>query len=291
MTTSELTISEQSLTFAKTVPGKPVFLVVRVATDDKNVQVTASTDLPAVFQLASDDRPIFGSMLTLIPESAGTYIHIRYQPERPGVHEGTLTLQSAVGTRTVSLTGRCTRMATVATNPNSVLTRTVASREVKAAKSRAGMLVAGAAVLVGLLYTGITYRCQLMPSLCQQDATTASQAVSSPAVPVVETPVSSPASEPVASVKAVTKRTSTKPTGQNSQERKRTSGKQLATRAVEPAATADIKPSPPASRATATKTVLVARPKVESARPARPANESEESDLERELNGRSSQNR
>lgn len=297
MTTSELTISEESLTFARTVPGKPVFLVLRLATDEKAVPVTASTDLPAVFQLASDDRPIFGSALSLVSGPAGTYIHIRYQPDRAGAHEATLILQSAVGTRTVTLTGRCARIAAAHTNSNKVLTRTVASREAGSVTGHTGMLLAGVVVVVALLYTGVTYRCQLLPSLCQPDATASSPAVVSSAPSVVEVPTLTPVPERVATVKPAAERTATKGITRNRSERARANGVNSGGRPVqvtEPAVTAEVKPSSAANqsvtRSSATKSARVAKPQAEPARPTKPAAQTEESELERELNGRTSQN-
>lgn len=298
MTTSELTISEQSLTFPKTVPGKPVFLVLRVATDEKDVRVTASTDLPTVFQLASDARPIFGAMLSLVSEPSGTYVHIRYQPDRAGVHEGTLTLQSAVGTRTVTLTGRCGRIAATHTNANRVLTQTVASREANSTTRRTGMLIAGTAVVVALLYTGVTYRCQLLPSLCQQDAAIGLQPEVRSAPPTVDATAPSPAPERTAPVEPVTERAVTKTADPSRQERVRTSGgarDRRLVRGAEPTLTTDVKPSLSANqsvtRSATAKPVRVEKPQSEPVRPTKSIAETEESDLERELNGRTSQNR
>ncbi len=291
MTTSELTISESSLTFPKTVLGKPVFLVLRVATDERDVTVTASTDLPTVFQLASDDRPIFGSMLSLLSEPSGTYIHIRYQPDRAGLHEGTLTLQSAVGTRSVTLTGRCNRMAATYTNANKVLTQTVTSREANAITRRTGRMIAGAAVVVALLYTGVMYRCQLLPSLCRQDA-----AVSAP--PIVSVTVPSPVPERTAPSESATERAVTRAADRSPRERVRTSGEggdDRSARVTTPTLTANAKPSlsanQAATRSATAKAARVEKPQTEPVRPAKSTAETEESDLERELNGRTSQNR
>jgi len=296
MTTSDLIISESSLTFPKTVLGKPVFLVLRVATDEKAVTVTASTDLPTVFQLASDDRPIFGSMLSLVSEPSGTYIHIRYQPDRAGLHEGTLTLQSAVGTRNVTLTGRCSRIAATQANANKVLTRTVASRDANATTRRTGRVIAGAAVLVALLYTGVTYRCQLLPSLCQQDAAVGSPPVAPP--PIVDATAPSPVPERTAPVEPATERVVTKAVDRSRQERVRTSGEGRENRSIRlttPTLTAAVKPSlsanQSATRSAATKSARVEKPQSEPVRPAKSTAETEESELERELNGRTSQNR
>ncbi len=298
MTTSELTISEQSLTFPKTVPGKPVFLVLRVATDEKAVTVTASTDLPTVFQLASDDRPIFGSMLSLVAEPSGTYIHIRYQPDRAGLHEGTLILQSAVGTRSVTLTGRCSRIAATHTNANRVLTQTVASRDAGLPTRRTGRMIAGAAVIVALLYTGVTYRCQLLPSLCQQDAAVGSQPVVRSAPPMVDAITPSPDPEPTAPARPVSERVVTKAANRNRQERVRTTGgerEERSARVSKPTLTADIKPSLSANqsvtRPAVARPVRVEKAQTQPVRPTKSIAETEESDLERELNGRTSQNR
>ncbi|WP_288423677.1 hypothetical protein [uncultured Spirosoma sp.] len=298
MTTSELTSSEQSLTFPKTIPGKPVFLVLRVTTDEKDGRVTASTDLPAVFQLASDARPIFGAMLSLAYEPSGTYVHIRYQPDRAGLHEGTLTLQSAVGTRTVALTGRCSRIAATHTNANKVLTQIVASREANSTTQRTGKLIAGAAVVVALLYTGVTYRCQLLPSLCRQDASVGSQPVVRSTLSTVGATASVPVPERTAAVEPITERAVPEAADRSRQERVRTSAEgrtRRSARVAEPTQTAEVKPSlaanQSATRSVVTKPVRVEKPRFEPVRPAKPAAETEESDLERELNGRTNQNR
>lgn len=294
MKTSELTISEQVLTFARTLPGKPVFLVLRVATDETDVQVMASTDLPDVFQLATDKRPIFGSTLTLVPEPAGTYIHIRYQPARSGVHESVLTLESAIGTRTVTLTGRCTRMAATDTRTNKALTRTVAPVRPKTARGRIGAVVAGLAVLVGLLYTGITYRCQLAPSLCREEPAVVQPTVA--AEPVEEAVTAAP---PVAAVPRETRRSEKSvaaPVREPIREASTADESWPVTRRTRPAVSEPTEvPGPVATaptpgrsqRPVEAKADRTVKRQVDPPRPAKPA--TEESDLERELNGRNNQ--
>lgn len=170
MITPELLISDDALIFPRTVVGKPVFMVLRVAADERNIQVMLATDQPDLFQLADDNRPLFSTSLLLTPESAGTYVHIRYLPTRTGTHEATLTLESALGTRTVSLTGRSSRLSTRSTSGNKALSRTVVTS--RRSNSTAGWVAAGlgsVALLAGLIYAGITYRCTLIPSLCREE--------------------------------------------------------------------------------------------------------------------------
>ncbi|QJD80449.1 hypothetical protein [Spirosoma rhododendri] len=294
MKTSELTISEQALTFARTVPGKPVFLVLRVATNESDTQITASTSLPDVFQLATDKRPIFGSAVTLVPEPAGTYIHIRYQPARSGVHEGELLLQSPTSTQTVTLTGRCTRLATDDTRTNKALTRTVGPARSKTAFGRLGATVAGLAVAIGLLYTGITYRCQLAPSLCREEPVVGQQAEL--VAPVVEAPV---AAAPVVDVARETRTTPAKsvpaPVRQQSEDPATAQAPRPVTRRSQSVAASESKEAATAGTSAPGRSERAAEAKVERTvkrqaelpRPVKPA--TEESDLERELNGRSNQ--
>jgi hypothetical protein len=293
MKTPELTISEETLTFARTLPGKPVFLVLRVAANETETPVVASTDQPDVFQLATDKRPIFGSTLTLVPEPAGTYVHIRYQPARSGIHEGVLTLQSATGTRTVTLTGRCTRMATTNTRTNKALTQTVVPARAKTVMSRYSAVVAGLAVVVGLLYTGIAYRCQLAPSLCREEAavsqqTTAAEPVEAAvtaAPPVTDLPREARTPEKTVAVpvrQSVTKAT-TADEARPVTRRSRSTAASERTEAGSPGVTAST--SGRSERSIEAKTDRIVKRQADPPRPAKPA--TEESDLERELNGRS----
>ena len=101
-----LAISQPSLTFAPTAPGKPSFLIFTLAQPYTGAPVTLTTDAPNYFQFASDSRPNFGPTLTLTTSSAGTHVHVRYMADRRGLHTGQLLIDSAFEHRIVALTGR-----------------------------------------------------------------------------------------------------------------------------------------------------------------------------------------
>ena len=66
-------------------------------------------DDPTCFTIATGERQLlFGSSLLFTPAPAGTYIHVRYQPDRPGRHAATLYVETPYQTSTVRLTGRTT---------------------------------------------------------------------------------------------------------------------------------------------------------------------------------------
>ncbi|GAB4024872.1 hypothetical protein [Spirosoma koreense] len=102
-----LAISTSSLVFESTRSGTPAFQVVRL-TQQTSEPVTLTTDTPDYFQLASDSRPTFASSLTLVPSPTGSYVHVRYQSDRPGSHQGQLVIDQPQQPITVTLSGHST---------------------------------------------------------------------------------------------------------------------------------------------------------------------------------------
>lgn len=162
-----LTISPDSLSFAKTSPGKPAFLVLTVTQEQADTPVTLSTDAPERFQFATDSHPLFTDVLTLTPSATGTYVHVRYTPDRAGLHVGQLLVQAPYETQTFTLTGRAAGL--LPTVSNTPLPKPPTAEKVDRPASAGRRLGVPALLLLsGLAYAGYTYRCQLAPSLCRE---------------------------------------------------------------------------------------------------------------------------
>ena len=156
---SALTVSQPTLTFAATAPGKPSFLVFTIPPQQADAPVTITTDAPEIFQLASDSRPHFGPALTVTPSPVGTYVHIRYVSNKSGMHSGQLLLHTGPETKSVALTARTTGRL-----PD-VLMRAKQSTLKRLWVGLGAMLILGS-----LAFSGYSNRCQLFPALCQDRA-------------------------------------------------------------------------------------------------------------------------
>lgn len=166
-----LMISQSTLTFAETSPGKPSFQVITITRTYPVAPVTLTTDAPDYFQLASDNQPAFSPSLTLTPSSTGTYVHVRYLANRPGSHTGQLLIQGAYENRTVTLRGRTRGLLPVRLSP---------AKQPARLKRGAGLLAL--MIIGGLAYAGYSNRCHFFPGLCQEAA--ASQPVTHGSNPV-----------------------------------------------------------------------------------------------------------
>lgn len=162
---SVLTVSQSTLTFAGSSPGKPAFQVLTIAQQPADAPVTLTTDTPDYFQLASDRQPAFAPSLTLVPSPTGTHVHVRYAPNRRGLHTGQLTIHSVYGNRTVVLEGRNAGLLSV---PPII---------------KRGIGLLALAVAGGLAYAGYDNRWQLLPALCRDSASNQTS-IDGPSAPV-----------------------------------------------------------------------------------------------------------
>ena len=158
-----LTISDSSITFNKIKLGEEDFIILKINQQGANTPVGLSTDDPDQFSLALSKKELhFTPDLTITPAFGGTYVQIRYAPNRSGQHIASLFVKTDYDNQTVSLQGNAGKSwwPGLWTRGNAQITQPASIRSKKL-----GIL----AILVvgGLLYAGYAYRCQLAPSLCQ----------------------------------------------------------------------------------------------------------------------------
>lgn len=166
-----LNISEPLPVFARTVAGKPSYLVLTLAQQYTNAPVTVTTDSPDYFLLASDSRPTFLPALTLIPSATGTHVHVRYVAQKNGVHTGHLIIEAKYETKTIPLKGRSASLLPALRKPSlpahsAMLPPSSQQIPGKVVPSKRWLSALALVVVTGLTYAGYTRRCQLFPSLC-----------------------------------------------------------------------------------------------------------------------------
>lgn len=177
-----LTVSGSELVFNRMEVGEEGFAILKISQQGTDTPVLLSTDDPAQFGLATGVKELnFGSDLTLTPLPNGTYVHIRYRPNRTGRHLAHLFIEAPYDTKTVSLQGQAVgllpivlpklrssphtrpsmRLPNPSAEPDTEGLRPVARRPQKRAVP--ALLLLG---LGGLGFAGYAYRCQIAPSLC-----------------------------------------------------------------------------------------------------------------------------
>lgn len=179
-----LEVSTHELLFAKTPPGETTFRVFTLAQHHADTPVTITTDAPELFQLASDSRPAYAPSITLTPSETGTHIHVRYAPSRATGTESLLTLATPYTTKYVNLTSPRAGWLPVVRNPQTMRPPEPAP----ARTSSKRWLWATQLLVVGLALAGYQFRCQLMPSLCQE----ASKPEPSASKPITTDPLPTP---------------------------------------------------------------------------------------------------
>lgn len=160
-----LLLSAQALSFAPTAPGKLTHLIFTITQQNADTPVTLTTDAPEQFQLASDSRPVFAPGLTFTPSATGTNVHVRFSPTRSGLAEARLSIETPYASQSILLMGQGSgwlptrREKSVVSQPVPVT---------KTSQSSTRMLWLSQFLIVGLVLAGYQFRCQLMPSLCQE---------------------------------------------------------------------------------------------------------------------------
>lgn len=290
-----LIVSNTSLEFAKTFRGKPQFQLLTIAQQDADTPVTVSTNAPDQFQLACDERPAFTTSLTFTPLIMGTYVHVRYAPVRLGVHKAELLIETPYETQVVTLVGRSTGIAPTLSNIQAIAGR---SNAVNRNRDRKGNWLGLLAVLIagGLGVFGYLYRCQLAPSLCQ--AMTQQGTAASKTTTIKTFPVAIPTTIASSKVRTKSSKKARKPLEENrlsdrrpvseQQTEKVSTDKQLNDK-IEEAASQKVdktllqsSPRPKPNEQNLRKSSAT-RPQVQPV----PSFQSEESELERELNHKS----
>lgn len=173
-----LTVSEPTLVFSDTSPGEQYFLILTISQKNAETPVSLEIDAPDLFQLATDKMPAFTNSVTFTPAPGGTYVHIRYTPHKAGQHQAKLTIQAPYDRQKVTLMGQ-------------------SGRKIPAGLSM-GLL---ALVIVGgLTYAGIAFRCEIAPSLCEEEPSHNVPVATEEAPPAQTQPDSKPEATPVVPV-------------------------------------------------------------------------------------------
>lgn len=155
--TGAVFVNKTSVDFDKTDIDDECFRLIKITQEGESAPVNLYSDSPDVFQIAIGVKKlVFEDELTFTPGEGGTFVHIRFSPNRTGHYTGNLVLKSGEGQQTVTLNGR-----------GGSYIAAPASEQLKGLSP----LLKWAAILVvlgGVGYTGYTYKCQLIPSLCDQ---------------------------------------------------------------------------------------------------------------------------
>ena len=209
VTGSRLTVSRSLLQFDRTDPGDESYLTLRVTPPFANALVALAVSDPNLFQVAVGvSRLAFKQSLTFKPEEGGSYVHVRYTPERSGRHQSTLTIEvpALSETITVQLAGHTGGLAAISLPER---TRSLPAPLAPASYSPGtsarpdGALVKGllaGGLVLGLAIAGYVYRCDIWPASCTQTVSAVEPATPEPTrepLPeaVAPAPVSSPAVE------------------------------------------------------------------------------------------------
>ncbi|GAB3023919.1 hypothetical protein [Spirosoma pulveris] len=162
-----LRISQSTLTFTQATVDKPSYLLLNIAQQFADSPVIIETNSPEHFLMATDDQPIYKPKLTFIPSPEGTYVHIRYLSSNRASIQAVLTVKSPYTTQTVSLEGRTAGLLAVVQKaiPARNLPQLASGTEPPTRKRWIALVVV--ALLSGLGYAGVMYRCELFPGLCQ----------------------------------------------------------------------------------------------------------------------------
>ncbi|SOD92056.1 hypothetical protein [Spirosoma fluviale] len=253
-----LKISQSTLIFTQATVDKPCYLLLTVAQQYADSPVTIETDSPDHFLLATDDQPIYKPKLTFVPSPEGTYVHVRYMSSQRATIQALLTVQSPYATQTVALKGRTAGLLAVVQKaiPTRNLPQLASGTEPHTRKRWIALGLV--AVLSGLGYAGVMYRCEIFPGLCQPTSVSESTVEQSPALPTDSLTINLADDAPSSGKRPSVEGTTSQPTA-----------KAVAESDISPKAVTQQKETKAVNRQKSDSTVL-----------------DQESDLERELNGK-----
>lgn len=161
-----LTVGSSALSFDKTDPGDESFAILKISQQYADTPLTVSVDEPANFLIATGIRQLtFLPSLTFTPPTDGTYIHVRYAPDRPGRHTAKLFVETPYDMKLVVLQGRAGGLLLPQRSERALPQPVIPDDQPPAQPRRLGL--PALLVLSGLAFAGYTYRCELAPSLCQ----------------------------------------------------------------------------------------------------------------------------
>ncbi|MEZ0542947.1 hypothetical protein [Fibrella arboris] len=300
---SRLQVSSSALTFDHTELGDESYLTLKITPPQPNTLIVVSVDESSMFQVAAGvERLAYKQAMTFKPEPTGSYIHLRYTPERAGRHQAILTVESPATAETISIpmAGRTLGIALPAVNLLPAGEQLVG----RSTRSLATSVLIGS-LAIGISCAGYIYRCDLWPGLCAasspssasepaKDALTnepvTNAATLSPPTEVksnkpVTRPVATPVKRPVVASKPdePVKQTTAKATRTN----REAIGRETANVPARPAKSQETPATTLRKETVITKPAAPQRtqpPTVAPPKPAAKPNPAEESELERVLN-------
>ncbi|MGV3556958.1 hypothetical protein [Larkinella arboricola] len=166
-----LTVDDSPILFNEIEPGTEAFAIVKIAQYGTDTPVVVSIEGSAYFTLAPGrTAPALTTTLTLTPMYSGTYIYVRYAPEKIGRHMATLQVHTPYRQEFILLEGRSIWLSGWYRMPQRLAFRTMLEVQDRlpfvTKAQKAGI---GAALGLAVLATGYLYRCELIPSLCQSE--------------------------------------------------------------------------------------------------------------------------
>ncbi|MFD1143403.1 hypothetical protein ACFQ4C_19900 [Larkinella insperata] len=166
-----LTVDDSPILFNEIEPGNETFAILKIGQYGADTPVIVSVDGSDYFTLAPGRTdPTATTTLTLTPTYTGTYIYIRYAPEKVGRHTATLLVDAPYSQQHIFLEGRSIWLSGWYRLPQRLALRAMLNVQDRLPPfTKAQKMGVGAVLGLALLATGYLYRCELAPSLCQSE--------------------------------------------------------------------------------------------------------------------------
>ncbi len=161
-----LFVDGSTVTFDRTEPNATDFIFLKIRQQGATTPVTLTIHGSNQFTLATSTRESdFAPDLTINTSFEGTYVYIRYAPNRAGRHVARLLITTPYYTKTVSLEGQASsHWYRLLEWPGLLTPWRVLNNHSAGSPIQKWVL---SVLLLGLGYVSYTYQCQLVPSLCQ----------------------------------------------------------------------------------------------------------------------------
>ena len=165
-----LFVDGSTVSFNQTEPNETDIIFLKIRQQGAITPVALAIHDSNRFALATSTQEVdFTPNLTIDTPFDGTYVYIRYVPSRSGRDVARLVITTPYDTKTVSLEGQANIVAgwyRLRDWPDLLTPWRMLSRQPAVAPVRKWAL-SSLLLVMGLGYASYTYRCQLAPSLCQ----------------------------------------------------------------------------------------------------------------------------
>lgn len=170
-----LTVDDSPILFNEIEPGDEAFAILKIGQYGADTPAVVSIDGSDYFTLAPGRKePKLTATLTLTPTYTGTYIYIRYAPEKVGRHTATLLVDTPYKQQLILLEGRSIWGSSWYRLPQRVIFRTLLDIQDRLPPvTKAQKAGIGAVFGLAVLATGYLYRCELVPGWCQPETSLA----------------------------------------------------------------------------------------------------------------------